>query len=105
MNDIDGLIPGWEALPRVPVHIRATSASGPERDETFMAIPLCRALPDAPSSPLAVSCADGLTLLLSAADAERAFLAPLPGGIWQLILPQDSTRRRWAKNPVSFGSL
>lgn len=102
---MNGLIPGWEALPRVPIRIRATSASGPERNEALCAIPLLRALSAAPCKRLVVTCEDGLTIMLSAADAANAYLTPLSGGGWQLVLPMDTTRRRWVKNAVSFDSI
>lgn len=97
-----GLKPGWEGLPRVSIRFCATSASGPERDEVICAIPLLSALCAWPQHHLIVACEDGLTLMLPAADAAGAYLAPLSGGGWQLVLPMDTTRRRWVKNVISF---
>lgn len=99
---MNGLIPCWEDLPRVAVRVRALSASGPLRDETCRAIPLLRALAVRPKARVTVRCADGLTLALPAADAANAYLTPMPGGGWQLILPLDTTRKRWAKHVESF---
>lgn len=45
---------------------------------------------------------DGAALALSPQDAACACLAPLSEGIWQLIFPKDSTRRRFLKHPVAF---
>lgn len=97
-----GLKPGWEDLPRVSIRFHATSSSGPERDEVICAIPLLSALCIWPRHHLSVACEDGLTLMLPAADAAEAYLAPLADGGWQLVLPMDTTRRRWAKNARSF---
>lgn len=97
-----GLRQGFEALPRTRVITRTTSASGPAREDVFDAIPLCRALERPVCARVTVRAQDGAALVLSAQDAESACLAPLPQGGWQLILPQDPTRRRFIKHPAAF---
>lgn len=97
-----GLKHNWEALPRASATTRTISASGEARTETLSGVPLTDALATPPQARLRVRCADGAALLCSAADAAQALLAPLPEGGWQLIFPQDATRRRRMKHPVAF---
>ena len=97
-----GLQPGWEALPRTSAVTRTTSASGQAREETLSGVPLAQAFISPPQERVRIHCADGAALPVSAADAMQALLAPLPEGGWQVIFPQDATRRRRMKHPVAF---
>lgn len=96
-----GLREGWQRLPRVRVLAATTSASGPAREDACDAIPLEQALAAPARALVRVRSADGLSLVLPAADARDAYLAPFEDG-WLLILPRDKTRRRWLKHPISF---
>ncbi|MDO5300627.1 MAG: hypothetical protein Q4F18_14455 [Clostridia bacterium] len=96
-----GLREGWQRLPRVRVRAATTSASGSAREDIYDAIPLEQALSSPARVLVRARSADGLSLVLSAADAQNAFLAPIEDG-WLLILPLDTTRRRWLKHPISF---
>ena len=86
-----GLQPGWEALPRTSAVTRTTSASGQAREETLSGVPLAQAFISPPQERVRIHCADG-----------AALLAPLSEGGWQVIFPQDATRRRRMKHPVAF---
>lgn len=98
-----GLRPGWLSLARVHIVTHTTSASGPARVDAYEAIPLISALASVSSSPLLVRGVDGASLLLSSVDVQDAYLTPLPESSgWQLVLLQDTTRRRRLKNPQSF---
>lgn len=97
-----GLKEGFESLPRTRVTVRTTSASGPAREDVMDAIPLCSALEQPVRTRVIVRAEDGAALALSPQDAACACLAPLSEGIWQLIFPKDSTRRRFLKHPVAF---
>ena len=72
-----GLQPGWEALPRTSAVTRTTSASGQAREETLSGVPLAQAFISPPQERVRIQCADGAALLVSAADAIQALLAPL----------------------------
>lgn len=97
-----GLRDGWLLLPRVRVHASTTSASGPARTDVYDAIPLEQALARPVSARVLVRSADGLSLVLSAKDAQDAYLVPGENGGSLLILPRDATRRRWLKQPAAF---
>lgn len=97
-----GLRPDWEALPYHSVRTRTTSSSGEPREETLSGIPLAQALAAAPRTRVRIQCADGAALLVSAADAGQALLVPLSQGGWQIVFPQDATRRRRMKHPVAL---
>ena len=89
-------------MPRTNAVTRTTSASGQAREETLSGVPLAQAFISPPQERVCIQCADGAALLVSAADAMQALLAPLPEGGWQVIFPQDATRRRRMKHPVAF---
>lgn len=98
-----GLIKGWDALPRVCIQTQTTSASGEPRTDAYQAVPLAQALAASVKTRLLVRARDGVTLALSPADVQCAYLAPLPDGAgWQLVLSQDQTRRRRVKHPQDF---
>lgn len=96
-----GLIPGWQAIARETIRVCASSASGAPLSCSYEAIPLALALPQKGFSALRVRGEDGSGILLSAADAKQAYLVPIETG-WKLVLPQDTSRRRWLKQPESF---
>lgn len=98
---MQGLIAGWEALPREHIVWRTTSASGAPREDAADAIPLRCALAFPVRSRIVVTAEDGYALALSPADVQGAYLAYLSGA-WTLVLPGDSTRRRFVKRPVRF---
>lgn len=97
-----GLRPDWESLPRVSAVTHTTSASGEARKEALCGVPLLQALTVPPQTRVRIRCDDGAVLLVSAADAAYALLVPLAAGGWQVVFPQDATRRRRMKNPVAF---
>lgn len=97
-----GLQPGWEALPRTSAVTRTTSASGQAREETLSGVPLAQAFISPPQERVRIHCADGAGAAGFRCRRHAGAAGALSEGGWQVIFPQDATRRRRMKHPVAF---
>lgn len=97
-----GLIENWTQLPPTRIHLRTTSASGPEVECACDAIALQEALAAPVCSRVVARSGDGLSIALSMDDVRGAYLLAQAEGGWRLLLPGDGTRRRFIKHISEF---